>query len=110
MEFVVACTGFDVPSLGKAATSDARCLLYCYFRGIKQCDNILSIIYFTALACPSVSVVSTCIHLNQLILFVQVEVNHASEIDAIFDSISYDKGASVIRMLQSYLGAERFQV
>lgn len=43
-------------------------------------------------------------------LFVQVEVNHASEIDAIFDSISYDKGASVIRMLQSYLGAECFQV
>jgi len=43
-------------------------------------------------------------------LFVQVEINHASEIDAIFDSISYDKGASVIRMLQSHLGAERFQV
>ncbi|CAD6265537.1 unnamed protein product [Miscanthus lutarioriparius] len=40
---------------------------------------------------------------------IEVEVNHASEIDAIFDSISYDKGASVIRMLQSYLGAERFQ-
>lgn len=42
--------------------------------------------------------------------FVQVEINHANEIDAIFDSISYDKGASVIRMLQSYLGAESFQV
>ncbi|KAL6661427.1 hypothetical protein ACP70R_000811 [Stipagrostis hirtigluma subsp. patula] len=40
---------------------------------------------------------------------IEVEINHASEIDAIFDSISYDKGASVIRMLQSYLGAERFQ-
>ncbi|XP_020181080.1 aminopeptidase M1-B [Aegilops tauschii subsp. strangulata] len=40
---------------------------------------------------------------------IEVDVNHASEIDAIFDSISYDKGASVIRMLQSYLGAERFQ-
>ncbi|KAM0866613.1 hypothetical protein ACQ4PT_042522 [Festuca glaucescens] len=40
---------------------------------------------------------------------IEVEVNHASEIGAIFDSISYDKGASVIRMLQSYLGAERFQ-
>ena len=52
---------------------------------------------FTTSACP-------------FVLFVQVEVNHASEIDAIFDSISYDKGASVIRMLQSYLGAERFQV
>ena len=40
----------------------------------------------------------------------QVEVNHASEIDEIFDAISYRKGASVIRMLQSYLGAETFQV
>jgi aminopeptidase N len=45
-----------------------------------------------------------------LLLFLQVEINHTSEIDAIFDSISYDKGASVIRMLQSYLGAECFQV
>ncbi|RYR42254.1 hypothetical protein Ahy_A08g038721 isoform E [Arachis hypogaea] len=41
---------------------------------------------------------------------IEVEVNHAGEIDEIFDSISYRKGASVIRMLQSYLGAESFQV
>lgn len=40
----------------------------------------------------------------------QVDINHASEIDEIFDAISYRKGASLIRMLQSYLGAERFQV
>lgn len=40
----------------------------------------------------------------------QVEINHAGEIDEIFDAISYRKGASVIRMLQSYLGAECFQV
>ncbi|MED6192139.1 AP-1 complex subunit mu-1-like [Stylosanthes scabra] len=40
---------------------------------------------------------------------IEVEVNHAGEIDEIFDSISYRKGASVIRMLQSYLGAENFQ-
>lgn len=40
----------------------------------------------------------------------QVEINHADEIDEIFDAISYRKGASVIRMLQSYLGAECFQV
>ncbi|KAJ3692007.1 hypothetical protein LUZ60_012357 [Juncus effusus] len=40
---------------------------------------------------------------------IEVEVNHASEIDEIFDEISYRKGASVIRMLQSYLGAETFQ-
>lgn len=40
---------------------------------------------------------------------IEVEVNHASEIDEIFDAISYRKGASVIRMLQSYIGAEPFQ-
>uniref|UniRef100_A0A0E0M0C9 Aminopeptidase n=1 Tax=Oryza punctata TaxID=4537 RepID=A0A0E0M0C9_ORYPU len=40
---------------------------------------------------------------------IEVEIHHASEVDAIFDSISYDKGASVILMLQSYLRAERFQ-
>lgn len=40
---------------------------------------------------------------------IEVDINHASEIDEIFDSISYRKGASVIRMLQSYLGAESFQ-
>ncbi|KAL4304418.1 hypothetical protein GQ457_10G001810 [Hibiscus cannabinus] len=40
---------------------------------------------------------------------IEVEVNHAAEIDEIFDDISYSKGASVIRMLQSYLGVECFQ-
>lgn len=40
---------------------------------------------------------------------IEVEINHASEIDEIFDAISYRKGASVIRMLQSYLGADCFQ-
>ncbi|XP_037441407.1 aminopeptidase M1-C-like [Triticum dicoccoides] len=40
---------------------------------------------------------------------IEVEIHHASEVDQIFDAISYDKGASVIRMLQSYLGAEHFQ-
>ncbi|KAK4277320.1 hypothetical protein QN277_015335 [Acacia crassicarpa] len=40
---------------------------------------------------------------------IEVEINHAHEIDEIFDAISYRKGASVIRMLQSYLGAECFQ-
>lgn len=42
--------------------------------------------------------------------YFQVEINHASEIDEIFDAISYRKGASLIRMLQSYLGADPFQV
>ncbi|XP_057957573.1 aminopeptidase M1 [Malania oleifera] len=40
---------------------------------------------------------------------IEVEINHAAEVDEIFDSISYRKGASVIRMLQSYLGPESFQ-
>ncbi|XP_031371428.1 aminopeptidase M1-like isoform X2 [Punica granatum] len=40
---------------------------------------------------------------------IEVEINHAGEIDEIFDAIIYKKGASVIRMLQSYLGAECFQ-
>ncbi|KAF8035976.1 hypothetical protein BT93_C1868 [Corymbia citriodora subsp. variegata] len=40
---------------------------------------------------------------------IEVEINHAGEIDEIFDAISYRKGASVIQMLQSYLGAECFQ-
>lgn len=40
----------------------------------------------------------------------QVDINHAGEIDEIFDAISYRKGASVIRMLETYLGYENFQV
>ena len=40
-----------------------------------------------------------------------MEINHAREIDEIFfDAMSDKKGASVIWMLQSYLGAECFQV
>lgn len=50
------------------------------------------------------------VYFNLCKLFLQVEINHAREIDEIFDAISYRKGASVIRMLQSYLGAECFQV
>ncbi|XP_021819428.1 aminopeptidase M1-like isoform X2 [Prunus avium] len=40
---------------------------------------------------------------------IEVEINHAAEVVEIFDAISYRKGASVIRMLQNYLGAECFQ-
>ncbi|KAF3947273.1 hypothetical protein CMV_026569 [Castanea mollissima] len=41
---------------------------------------------------------------------IEVETNHAREIDEIFfDAMRDKKGASVIRMLQSYLGAECFQ-
>ncbi|XP_043483664.1 puromycin-sensitive aminopeptidase-like [Leptopilina heterotoma] len=40
---------------------------------------------------------------------IQVPVGHPSEIDEIFDDISYCKGASVIRMLHSYIGDEDFR-
>lgn len=40
---------------------------------------------------------------------IEVPVKNPNEIGQIFDSISYSKGASVIRMLVSYLGAETFQ-
>jgi len=39
---------------------------------------------------------------------IEVEVHHPSEISSIFDSISYAKGASVIRMLHEAMGGEVF--
>ena len=41
-------------------------------------------------------------------LAIEVEVQSPSEINQIFDAISYSKGASVIRMLNSFLGQETF--
>ncbi|KAA0199835.1 hypothetical protein HAZT_HAZT007880 [Hyalella azteca] len=41
---------------------------------------------------------------------VEVDVQSADSVDEIFDEISYDKGASVIRMLHRYLGNENFQI
>lgn len=40
---------------------------------------------------------------------IEVAVKHPDEIRTIFDAISYQKGASVIHMLQHYLGAEGFR-
>lgn len=40
---------------------------------------------------------------------IEVEVNQPSEIDEIFNSISYNKGASVIRMLYTYIGGDCFK-
>jgi len=40
---------------------------------------------------------------------IEVPVGHPSEVDEIFDAISYCKGASVIRMLHQYLGDEAFK-
>lgn len=39
---------------------------------------------------------------------VEVEVKHSEEIDEIFDAISYAKGASLIRMISSYIGFDVF--
>jgi aminopeptidase N len=40
---------------------------------------------------------------------VEVPVHHPDEIRTIFDTISYSKGASVIHMLNQYLGADTFK-
>jgi tricorn protease interacting factor F2/3 len=40
---------------------------------------------------------------------IEVEVEHPSQIREIFDDISYDKGGSVLRMLQNFIGEEHFK-
>ncbi|XP_076380001.1 puromycin-sensitive aminopeptidase isoform X3 [Megalopta genalis] len=40
---------------------------------------------------------------------IEVPVGHPSEIDEIFDEISYNKGACVIRMLHAYIGDDDFR-
>lgn len=40
---------------------------------------------------------------------IEVEVGHPAEISEIFDKVSYAKGASVLRMLASFLGEKDFQ-
>lgn len=40
---------------------------------------------------------------------IEVEVHHPSEINEIFDAVSYSKGASVIKMLAEYIGHDAFQ-
>jgi hypothetical protein len=39
---------------------------------------------------------------------VEVEVQHPDDINAIFDAISYAKGASIIRMVAEYIGLDNF--
>ncbi|XP_019622707.1 PREDICTED: endoplasmic reticulum aminopeptidase 1-like [Branchiostoma belcheri] len=39
---------------------------------------------------------------------ISVTVHRPEEVEEIFDSISYDKGASILRMLESFLGRETF--
>ena len=40
---------------------------------------------------------------------IEVDVHHPREISEIFDAISYSKGASVLRMLNAYLGGDTFR-
>ena len=40
---------------------------------------------------------------------IEVPCGHPSEIEEIFDAISYAKGACVIHMLHSYIGTESFR-
>lgn len=40
---------------------------------------------------------------------IEAPINHPDEIRTIFDSISYNKGASVIHMLEQYLGHDTFR-
>ena len=40
---------------------------------------------------------------------IEVEVKSPEEVEQIFDAISYSKGASLIRMLEQFLGAETFR-
>jgi len=40
---------------------------------------------------------------------IEVDVGHPSEVDEIFDTISYNKGASVIRMLYDWIGETAFK-
>lgn len=40
---------------------------------------------------------------------IQVDIATAAEVDEIFDAISYCKGGSLVRMIQTYLGEKTFQ-
>ncbi len=40
---------------------------------------------------------------------INVPINRASEVNSIFDAISYDKGGSVLLMLEDYVGKDSFQ-
>ncbi|CAM9953318.1 unnamed protein product, partial [Hapterophycus canaliculatus] len=39
----------------------------------------------------------------------QVPINHAEEVEQVFDAISYCKGACVVKMLNAVLGMDMFK-
>ncbi|VDM00575.1 unnamed protein product, partial [Schistocephalus solidus] len=50
-----------------------------------------------------------CDFCTSLKLSLWVPVNSPSEVEEIFDAVSYEKGASIIRMLRDYIGPENFK-
>lgn len=40
---------------------------------------------------------------------IQVPINHAEEVEEVFDAISYCKGGSVVKMIRAVLGIAKFQ-
>ena len=40
---------------------------------------------------------------------IEVPVKSPEEVEQVFDAISYDKGASILRMIESYIGKETFE-
>ena len=40
---------------------------------------------------------------------IEIPVGHPGEVDSIFDAVSYDKGASIIRMCHDWIGDESFK-
>ena len=40
---------------------------------------------------------------------IEVPIKHAEEVEQVFDAISYQKGASVVRMIHSVIGKEHFR-
>lgn len=40
---------------------------------------------------------------------IETKVNSPEEVEQIFDDISYGKGASILRMIESYIGKDEFR-
>ncbi len=40
---------------------------------------------------------------------IEIPIDHSSLIDQVFDALSYQKGAAVIRMLEGFIGKDAFK-